>query len=145
MTLGPAELAAAKRASEPNRALAAAVARRTPVLGAYRSGEAEDGSALIHLEGAKGATDIDLDTKTGVARVTLAPSDAVTVMGELHRGRYAGPAWKLVIDASAVLILALSLVGYVLFFSLRFRLRTSLILTAASLALLGGVYAFLTS
>jgi hypothetical protein len=44
-----------------------------------------------------------------------------------------------VIDLSAWLVLALSLIGYVLFFSLRFRLKTSLMLTAVSLAVLVGI------
>ena len=55
--------------------------------------------------------------------------------------RLEGPkgAADLTIDLSAWLVLALSLIGYVLFFSLRFRLKTSLILTAVSLAVLLGI------
>lgn len=142
--LAPAELDAARHAPEPGRAYAAALARRAPLLGAYKSAEVEPGSALIHLEGARGVSDIDLDTGSGAAHVTLAPAPPVTVLGELHRGRKSGEAWRWVIDISAVLILALSLVGYVLFFFLRFRLRTSLLLTAASLLGLGGVFWWLT-
>lgn len=138
--LSPAELAAARAAREPGRLLAAAVARRTPLLGAYKDAQLEDGAALIRLEGARGASDLDVDTATGAARVVVQPATAADIVEELHRGRAAGPAWRWVIDVSAVLILALSLVGYVLFFSLRFRLRTSLVLTAASLAALGAVY-----
>jgi len=44
-----------------------------------------------------------------------------------------------VIDLSAWIVLGLSLIGYVLFFSLRFRLKTSLILTAVSLAALTAI------
>lgn len=142
--LSAADLAAARNTPDPSRALAAAVGRRTPLLGAYKSAEVEDGSALIHLEGVRGVSDIDLDTSTGQARVTLAPATAVTVIGELHRGKKAGEAWRLIIDVSAVVILALSVIGYVLFFSLRFRLRTSLILTAASLLVLVGVFVLFT-
>ena len=142
--LGPAELAAARAAPEPGRAYAAAVRRRTPLLGAYKSAEVEPGSALVHLEGARGVSDIDLDTASGVAHVTLAPATVTTVLGELHRGRKSGDAWRWVIDLSAVCILLLSLVGYVLFFFLRFRLRTSLALTAASLLAMLAVFLFLT-
>jgi hypothetical protein len=53
------------------------------------------------------------------------------------------PAWKLVIDAVAIIVLALSVLGYILFFSLRFRLRTSLILTGISIVALAGVFLFL--
>ncbi len=142
--LNPAQLAAARVAPEPGRAYAEAVRRLTPLLGVYASAALEPGGALIHLEGARGVSDIDLDTASGVARVTLSPATPVTVLGELHRGRKSGQAWRWVIDVSAVLILALSLVGYVLFFFLRFRLRTSLLLTAASLLVLLAVFAFLT-
>ena len=142
--LAPAELAAARGAPDPGRTYAAAVGRRTPVLGAYKSAEIEPGSALVHREGVRGVSDIDLDTVSGAARVTLAPATTVSVLGELHRGRKSGDAWRWVIDISAVGILLLSLVGYVLFFFLRFRLRTSLLLTAASLGLLLAVFVFLT-
>lgn len=142
--LPAAELAAALRGPDASRVLAAAVGRRTPLLGAYKSAEVEDGAALIHLEGVRGESDIDLDTRSGLARVTLVPATPVTVVGELHRGRKAGAAWRWVIDVSAVVILLLSLVGYVLFFSLRFRLRTSLLLTATSLLALAAVFLLLT-
>ena len=138
--LPPAELATARAAPEPGRALAAATARHVRLLGAYKDSQVEDGSSLVRLEGARGSTDLDVDLATGVVRVAVQGSAAVDVLGELHRGRAAGEAWRRVIDVSAVLILALSLVGYVLFFSLRFRLRTSLLLTAASLAVLVLVY-----
>ena len=141
--LTPGELAAAHITPEPGRAMAAAVGRRTPLLGVYKSAETESGAALIHLEGVRGTSDIDLDTTTGEAHVTVAPATAVSIVGELHRGRKSGAAWRWVLDLSAVLILALSLIGYVLFFSLRFRLRTSLVLTAASLLAMSAVYLLL--
>ena len=131
--LEPGELAAALHAPDSSRALAAAATRHVRLLGAYKDGSTDGGEALIRLEGAKGTTDLDIDTATGAVHATLQPATAANIVEELHRGRAAGPAWRLVIDVSAVVILVLSLVGYVLFFSLRFRLRTSLILTAASL------------
>ncbi|WP_304192177.1 PepSY-associated TM helix domain-containing protein, partial [Phenylobacterium aquaticum] len=96
--------------------------------------------AQVRLEGVTGSSDILVDLRTGTAEVTVARTDLVTTLNELHRGKNAGAVWKAVIDVSAGLVLALSLIGYVLFFSLRFRLRTSLILTAASLAVLFGVF-----
>jgi hypothetical protein len=64
-------------------------------------------------------------------------------MNDLHRGKNAGAVWRAAIDVAAVLLIALSLIGYVLFFSLRFRLGASLLLTASSLAAMAGlVWAF---
>jgi hypothetical protein len=144
LTLPPAVLAEAARAKDPNAALAAAVARMTPMVGAYRSGEAEDGQANLRFEGVKGASTILLDTKTGQAEVTVEHATALTVIGDLHRGKNASVPWRAVIDVSAILVLALSVIGYVLFFSLRFRLRTSLILTAVSLGVLVAIFVWLT-
>ncbi len=144
LVIPAATLAQAGRAKDPNAFLAAAVARATPLVGAYRSGEAEDGQANLRFEGVKGASTILLDLKTGQADVAVERATALTVIGDLHRGKNAALPWRMVIDASAILVLALSVIGYVLFFSLRFRLRTSLILTGASLAVLGAIYLWLT-
>jgi hypothetical protein len=140
VTLGAADLAAARKAEDPARSIAGAVAARTPLLGAYQSGEILDGEAMIRLEGVKGSSDLVVDLESGKAEVTTQAVDVVTTLNELHRGKNAGAAWKLVIDLSAALVLALSLIGYVLFFSLRFRLRTSLILTGLSLAAMLAVF-----
>jgi hypothetical protein len=140
LTLSPAELSAAQAAPDPAKALTTAVAAKIKLRGAYQSGELLDDEAQIRLEGVTGSTDILVDLKSGKAEISMAHADLVTTINELHRGKNAGAVWKAIIDASAILVLALSLIGYVLFFSLRFRLRTSLILTGASLAVLFGAF-----
>ena len=142
--LEPEALTAALRAPEPDRALAAAAGRRTPLLGAYKDASVDGQAHLIRLEGARGSTDLTVDARTGAVDAVVQRATAVNVVEELHRGRAAGSAWRWVIDVSAVVILLLSVVGYVLFFSLRFRLRTSLLLTAASLLALLAVFVFAT-
>ncbi len=144
VTLSAAELAAASSAKEPARALAAAVGRKTPLLGEFQSGEVVDGEAMLRLEGVRGSSDVSVDMATGKAQATVERARLIDTLNDLHRGKNAGRTWKAVIDLSAALILALSLIGYVLFFTLRFRLRTSLILTGVSLAGLIGVVLLLT-
>jgi hypothetical protein len=140
-----AELAAAQRAPDPSKALAATVGKMTRLVGAYRSGEVQDGQDDLRFEGVKGASTVLIDLKTGQADVTVERATALSVIGDLHRGKNATLAWRMVIDASAIVILALSVIGYVLFFSLRLRLRTSLILTALSLLAMVGVYVWFTA
>lgn len=142
--IAPADLAAAKAAKDPSRALAEEVGRHTPLIGAYQSGEVIDEEAMIRLEGPKGSSDIAVDLAGGKAEVTTTRARLIDTLNELHRGKNASAAWKAVIDISAILILALSIIGYVLFFSLRFRLKTSLILTAVSLVAMAGVVVWLT-
>jgi hypothetical protein len=144
LTVPAATLTQAKAAKDPNAFLAAVVARTTPLVGAYRTGEVEDGQANLRFEGVKGASTILLDLTTGQADITVERATALTVIGDLHRGKNAALPWRMVIDASAILVLALSVIGYVLFFSLRFRLRTSLVLTAVSLGVLVAIFLWLT-
>jgi hypothetical protein len=144
LTLTPAELTAAKAAKDPAHAIADTVGRKTRLIGAFASGEIEGDDGLIRLESVKGSSDLDVNMTTGKVEATTQRHDTVTVINELHRGKNASPAWKLAIDAVAIVVLVLSLLGYILFFSLRFRLRTSLILTAISVVVLVGVFLFLT-
>lgn len=144
LALPRAELDRAKAAADPGRALAEAIGRRTRLLGAFQSGEVIDDQALLRLEGPRGATDVTVDMATGAVEVSIQHARLVDTLNDLHRGKNAGKAWKLAIDLSAAIILALSVIGYLLFFSLRFRLRTSLLLTGASLLVLVGVVLGLT-
>jgi hypothetical protein len=139
-----ATLAQAHAQHDPNAALAAYVAGKVPLVGAYRSAEVDDGQANLRFEGVKGSSTVVVDLQSGQADVTVEHATALTVIGDLHRGKNASIAWRAVIDITAVLVCVMSLIGYVLFFSLRFRLRTSLILTAASLAVLVAVFVWLT-
>ncbi len=135
-TLSPAELAAAASAKDPGRALAAAAGAKAKLAGAYASADIDSRQALVRLEGPKGSTDLTIDLKSGKADARVARANLMAIIQDLHRGKNSGTVWRWVIDLSAWIVLGLSLIGYVLFFSLRFRLRTSLILTAVSLAAL---------
>lgn len=143
ITLPQAEVTAAARANDPALALAALTQEHADLRGAYRSGELIDGEALLRFEGATGNTDVSIDLASGNTAVTIQPADAVTVLHELHRGTKSGAAWRALIDVTAYLVLALSLIGYVLFFSLRFRWKTSVALTLASLGAMGAIFYFL--
>lgn len=139
VTLSSAELAAAKGSKDRGRALAAAAAKHASLPGAYASADIDGREALVRMEGPKGSTDLTIDLVTGKAQGRVTRPNLIAVIQDLHRGKNSGSAWRWVIDLSAWLVLALSLIGYVLFFSLRFRLKTSLILTTVSLAVLVGV------
>jgi uncharacterized protein len=138
-----AEVQAAARANDPALALAALAQQHADLRGEYRSGDLIDGEALLRFEGATGDTDVAIDLARGDATATIQPADAVTVLHELHRGTKSGAAWRALIDITAYLVLALSLIGYVLFFSLRYRWKTSLALTALSLGVMGALFYFL--
>jgi uncharacterized protein len=141
--MSPAELAAAKASKDPGRALAERAAAKAPLAGAYASADLAGPQALVRLEGPKGSTDLTIDLNTGAATAKVSRANLLAIVQDLHRGKNSGAPWRFVIDVTAYVVLALSVIGYVLFFSLRFRLRTSLIFTGVSLLILTGIAAWL--
>jgi hypothetical protein len=136
-------VSAAQGAEDAPAALAEALAAHADVRGDYASGEILDGEALLRFEGPSGASDALIALDSGRAEISVRRAGFLAFMNDLHRGKNAGAVWRAAIDATAILLIALSLIGYILFFSLRFRLGTSLLLTAASLAaMVGLVWAF---
>jgi hypothetical protein len=140
LSLPPAAVAAALKAEDPARALGAAVERAARVTGSYASGEVLGDEALLRFEGPTGTTDVTVSTATGRTELASRRAGLVATLNDLHKGKAAGAAWKLVIDVSAVLFILLSVIGYVIFFSLRFRLPLSLVLTGLSLVVLVGAF-----
>lgn len=138
--LAPDVIAAAMKRDDKPRALAALLSAKGAVSGAYASGEVEEDEAYLRFEGVSGNASAVLDLKTGAAEITSRKADAVTIINDLHRGKNAGAAWKWLIDISAAIFLVLSLVGYILFFSLRHRLVQTMTLTVVSLGALVGIF-----
>lgn len=139
-TLPAASVAAAQKAADAGAALGALAAARLPLLGAYASADINGGQAFLRYEGVKGSSDVTLDLRSGAASARIHHADALTVIDDLHRGKNVGRAWRAVIDVSGALFLVLSVVGYILFFALRFKIRTALVLTVASLGALAAIF-----
>lgn len=138
----PADLARAQAAANPDRVLAGLVVQRLGLRGEIQRPRPGDRPGVVKVRGVAGGAEIALDLAAGEARVKTETLGAVATLKNLHKGKNAGPAWHLLIDLVSIAVLCLSLIGYVLFFSLRFRLRTGLILTGVSLAAAVGVFAF---
>jgi len=141
--LSQSEVTAAMTSADPGAALGLLAAGRMKLMGAYSSADIGGGEAFLRFESVKGSSDVTVDLKSGAARGRVRAADALMVLDDLHRGKNVGAYWRWVIDIAGVVVLLLSIVGYVLFFTLRFRLRTSLALTAISLAAMVGIFVFL--
>ena len=125
-----------KQQENPSDAILNYVRQQQNVVGRYQSSEVMDNEVMIRLESPAGATDIWVMTDTGETEITQKPASTVSMLNDLHRGKNSGLAWSWLIDISAIIVIALSLVGYILFLSIKTRLVTHLVLTAASLALI---------
>ncbi|CAD9197216.1 PepSY-associated TM helix domain-containing protein [Acinetobacter bohemicus] len=125
-----------KQQENPSDAILNYVRQQQNVVGRYQSSEVMDNEVMIRLESPAGATDIWVMTDTGETEITQKPASTVSMLNDLHRGKNSGLAWSWLIDISAIIVIALSLVGYILFLSIKTRLVTHLVLTAVSLALI---------
>lgn len=119
-------------AKEPELLLPEMAEKRVALKGEFTGGNQVRNDLFVRMQGVRGLTDIRANLTTGDVTVIVEPAPTLSIVNELHRGERAGATWRWFIDAFAVLLVVLSIVGYLIFLSLRFRLRTALLLTAAS-------------
>lgn len=123
----------------PSTALLDYVRGQHDLIGRYQSSEVMDQEVMIRLESPAGSTDIWAMLDSGEVEVTAKPASTVSLISDLHKGKNTGTAWSWLIDISAIVILLLSVAGYILFLSIKSRLITHLLLTAISLAVFMGL------
>ncbi len=117
----------------PSQVILDYVRQQHGLIGRYQSSEVLDGEVMIRLESPAGSTDVWVLLDNGETEITSKPASTVSLLNDLHRGKNVGTAWSWLIDISAIIILLLSLAGYILFLTIKTRLVTNLILTALSL------------
>jgi hypothetical protein len=139
--LSPAEIAAIRANPDPGQTLVKTAERHIGKLrGGFRDGQLDGNDAFVRLQGASNNTDLHADLKSGRVEVTIVPAGRLDVLNNLHRGDRAGKLWQALVDASAILMILVSLLGYILFLSMRFRVRTALILTGATTLALVAIF-----
>ena len=87
-------------------------------LGAVSTFDTDERTIHVELKGPGRETDAEIDRGTGAVTVTVEGKGMVIRLDDLHRGKDAGRAWSLIIDASAVLLLLGSLTGIMMWFAL---------------------------
>lgn len=95
----------------------------------------EDGPCPIAFKGAGYSADATIDRATGVYELRETRLGFVAIINDLHQGRDTGAGWSLVIDLSAVLMIAVSLTGMVLVYFVKRRFVRGMILAAAGAGL----------
>lgn len=75
--------------------------------------------------------DITVMKRTGEVIARNEQHGFVAIINNLHRGRYTGPAWSLVIDFSAILIVLACLTGFVLWLALPRRKQLGIFFLAS--------------
>lgn len=146
-SLATSEIAQLRESSEPARVLVH-IGAETIALKGFDGNESVEGEFVgnelfVRMQGVRGTTFMTANLRSGAVDVTIESTSALAVLNELHRAERAGKSWRLVVDAVAVLLLMLSLVGYIIFLSMRgTRLRTAFALTLVSSLGLFLLYAY---
>lgn len=140
LTLSATELAAVKTAKAPAEALVATVGPRIKLVGALKDSDVSGADLFVRLQGVRGSSDLRADLDSGRVTATVEADHPVSVLNGLHRASLAGAPWRFFVDAAAIALILVSLIGLVLFFSLRMRLKSSLALIAAGIAAMVGLF-----
>jgi len=91
------------------------------ISGAMTAFDVEDDRFSIGFKEPGQIWEIEIDKNTGVTRVHQELFNIAAVINNLHRGRYAGAAWRWVIDISAIMIVMACGTGMILWLALSRR------------------------
>jgi hypothetical protein len=91
------------------------------IRGALAEFKADERECMVTFKGPGYSADAFIDRETGQYNLTESRHGFLAVINDLHKGRDTGPAWAVVIDLSAALMVVISLTGLVLLFYIKRR------------------------
>ncbi len=111
------------------------------IRGALADFKVDDTECVVAFKGPGYAADAFIDRESGHYSLTQTFHGIIGVLNDLHKGRDTGPVWSLLIDASAIVLVLISLTGLVLLFYLKLRRRPGLVVALlGTLALLAFIF-----
>ncbi len=111
--------------------------------GAVSSFDVNDNTLFVTLKGPGRTFEAEIDRASGTATIRDTRRGILVQLDDLHRGKDTGLPWRIVLDASSILLLLASVTGIVMWLALPKRRKGGLIALVVSIALLGGVYIWL--
>lgn len=100
----------------------------------------EEKQCAVVFKGPGYSADVTVSRETGEYEVTETRMGFVAVINDLHKGRDTGRSWSVIIDASAVLMVLVSVTGTVLLFFLKRRRVEGVVVAVAGAAICYLVY-----
>jgi uncharacterized protein len=98
------------------------------VRGAVSDFRSDDSQVSVSFRAPGYTADAFIDRETGKYDLTVVQNGFVATMNDLHKGRDATKSWSVLIDASAVLLVLVSLTGLVLIWFIYRRRMSGLLL-----------------
>ncbi len=97
----------------------------------------DETECTVSFKGPGYAADAFIDRETASYQLTITQYGMIAIMNDLHKGRDTGGVWAWLIDVSAVLMIAVSLTGFIMIYFLRkWRLNGSLLAIAGAILLM---------
>ena len=116
---------------------------REHMRGAVSDVRVDDSQVSISLRAPGYTADAFIDRATGKYDVTAVSSGFVAVVNDLHKGRDTGKTWGWLIDASAILLVLVSLTGLLLIWFVYKRRVAGLVLASMGTAIVLAMYYWL--
>ena len=109
-------------------------------IGAVSTFDTDESTLHVELKGPGRHTEAEIDRKTGEVVVKIERRGFLVRLDDLHRGKDTGTAWRIVLDASAVLLFVGSLTGILMWFALPRRRMWGLAALISSTVILVAIY-----
>jgi hypothetical protein len=84
--------------------------------------------------------DVRIAKETGSAEIVREYTGVYGVLSEMHRGKNTGSTWRLVIDITAILLVAAILTGFIMWLGMKKRRKYGIIGIAMSLLAVGAIF-----
>jgi hypothetical protein len=110
------------------------------IRGALAEFRVDDAECTVAFKGPGYSADAFIDRDSGDYSLTQTYHGLVGVLNDLHKGRDTGPAWSLLIDASAILLVIISVSGLVLLFYLKVRRGPGLVVALVGVLVVLGLF-----
>ena len=122
--------------NNPANVLWQILSTRQVTVGRLQSSEVIDGDIMLRLQSPAGESDVFVAANSNQIEVRTKAASSLSLLNELHRGKNTSAAWSWLIDISAMIILLLSVAGFVLFLTLKGRLLSHVLLILISVIVL---------
>ena len=137
---GPALLKIGPNGEIDKLALVEALRTQAHMRGAISDVRVDDAQIAISSRAPGYTADAFIDRATGKYDVTEVSSGFVAAVNDLHKGRDTGKSWGWLIDASAILLVLVSITGLVLIWFVYKRRVAGLVLALLGMTVVFGIF-----
>jgi hypothetical protein len=99
----------------------------------------EDDTCSISFKGPGYSADVTIQRAGGECEIFTITEGPVALLNDLHKGRYTGRGWSLVIDITAAVLILISVSGLILLLYIKRRRRSGLVTAILGTALVAAL------